>query len=34
MKYGMNLLLWSGQLDESVAPVLKNLKLLGFCGNW
>lgn len=32
MKYGMNLLLWSGQLDESVAPVLKNLKLLGYDG--
>ncbi len=32
MKYGMNLLLWSGQLDESMLPVLEGLKLMGYDG--
>ncbi len=32
MKYGMNLLLWSGQLDDSLTPVLEGLKLMGYDG--
>jgi len=32
MKYGMNLLLWSGQLDDSLLPVLEGLKLMGYDG--
>ncbi len=32
MKYGMNLLLWSGELSDALLPVLENLKSLGFDG--
>jgi D-psicose/D-tagatose/L-ribulose 3-epimerase len=32
MRYGMNLLLWTTQLDESIAPVLESLAELGFDG--
>lgn len=32
MKYGMNLLLWSGELNESLMPVLERLKAIGFDG--
>jgi len=32
MKFGMNLLLWSGELDESLMPVLEMLKKLGYDG--
>jgi D-psicose/D-tagatose/L-ribulose 3-epimerase len=32
MKYGMNLLLWTGDLDDSLLPVLEKLKKLGYDG--
>jgi D-psicose/D-tagatose/L-ribulose 3-epimerase len=32
MKYGMNLLLWTGELNDGLLPVLKMLKNLGFDG--
>src|ERR1700728_2951296 len=32
MKFGMNLLLWSGDLNESLLPVLESLKEMGFDG--
>lgn len=32
MKYGMNLLLWTGELNESLLPVLEKLKKFGFDG--
>ena len=32
MKYGMNLLLWSGELSDSLMPVLERLKAVGFHG--
>ena len=32
MKYGMNLLLWSGELHEGLLPVLESLKEMGFDG--
>lgn len=32
MQYGMNLLLWSGGMDESIAPVLERLKQMGYDG--
>lgn len=32
MKYGMNLLLWTGELNDSIIPVFKMLKNLGFDG--
>lgn len=32
MKYGMNLLLWSGELNEEMLPVLERLKAIGFDG--
>ena len=32
MKYGMNLLLWTGHLDESILPVLERLKAMGYDG--
>ena len=32
MKYGMNLLLWSGELNEELIPVLESLKEMGFDG--
>ncbi len=32
MKYGMNLLLWSGEMHEGLLPVLESLKTMGFDG--
>ena len=32
MKYGMNLLLWTGAMDESLLPVLESLKKMGYDG--
>ncbi len=32
MKYGMNLLLWSGELHDGLLPVLEKLKAMGFDG--
>lgn len=32
MKFGMNLLLWTGELDESTVPVLESLKSIGYDG--
>lgn len=32
MKYGMNLLLWTGELNESLLPILDKLKKFGFDG--
>ncbi len=32
MKYGMNLLLWSGELNDSLLPVLESLKKMGYDG--
>ncbi len=32
MKFGMNLLLWTGDLDDSIAPVLEQLKEMGYDG--
>lgn len=32
MKFGMNLLLWTGEIDDSVLPVLESLKNLGYDG--
>jgi D-psicose/D-tagatose/L-ribulose 3-epimerase len=32
MKYGMNLLLWSGELHDDLVPVLHELKAMGFDG--
>jgi D-psicose/D-tagatose/L-ribulose 3-epimerase len=32
MKFGMNLLLWSGEMNDSMIPVLKMLKNLGYDG--
>jgi D-psicose/D-tagatose/L-ribulose 3-epimerase len=32
MKFGMNLLLWTGHLDESILPVLDQLKNMGYDG--
>lgn len=32
MKYGMNLLLWSGEINEGLMPVLEKLKAIGFDG--
>jgi D-psicose/D-tagatose/L-ribulose 3-epimerase len=32
MKYGMNLLLWTGELNESMLPVLESLKKMGYDG--
>ena len=32
MKYGMNLLLWSGELADDLAPVLESLKNMGYDG--
>lgn len=32
MKLGMNLLLWSGQLDDSLLPILEKLKAIGYDG--
>ena len=32
MRFGMNLLLWSGELNDSLVPVLEMLKRIGFDG--
>ena len=32
MKFGMNLLLWTGELNDGMIPVLKMLKNLGYDG--
>ncbi|TVR05528.1 MAG: sugar phosphate isomerase/epimerase [Spirochaetaceae bacterium] len=32
MKFGMNLLLWTGELNESMVPVLESLKKMGYDG--
>ena len=32
MKYGMNLLLWTGELNDGLLPTLEKLKALGFDG--
>ena len=32
MKFGMNLLLWTGHLDDSIQPVLEKLKSMGYDG--
>ena len=32
MKYGMNLLLWSGEVDEAMMPTIEKLKGLGYDG--
>jgi D-psicose/D-tagatose/L-ribulose 3-epimerase len=32
MKFGMNLLLWSGELNDGLMPVLESLKQIGFDG--
>ncbi len=32
MKFGMNLLLWTGELNDSIEPVVASLKELGFDG--
>ncbi len=32
MKYGMNLLLWSGELNDEILPVLEQLKEMGYDG--
>ncbi len=32
MKFGMNLLLWTGELNESMLPVLQSLKEMGYDG--
>lgn len=32
MKFGMNLLLWTGELNEAILPVLSQLKQLGYDG--
>ena len=32
MKYGMNLLLWTGELNESLLPTLEKLKAMGYDG--
>jgi D-psicose/D-tagatose/L-ribulose 3-epimerase len=32
MKFGMNLLLWTGHLDDSIMPVLDRLKSIGYDG--
>lgn len=32
MKYGMNLLLWGGEINEAMLPILEKLKAMGFDG--
>ena len=32
MKFGMNLLLWSGEVNEAMLPVLESLKAMGYDG--
>ena len=32
MKYGMNLLLWSGEVSDNMLPTIEKLKQLGYDG--
>ena len=32
MKFGMNLLLWTGNMNDSVGPVVESLKAMGYDG--
>ena len=32
MKFGMNLLLWTGELNDGILPVLESLKRMGYDG--
>ncbi len=32
MKFGMNLLLWTGELNEDIVPVIENLRAMGYEG--
>ena len=32
MKFGMNLLLWTGELNDGMLPVLEQLKKIGYDG--
>ena len=32
MKFGMNLLLWTGDINDSILPVIELLKKIGFDG--
>ena len=32
MKFGMNLLLWNGELNDDLMPVLESLKAMGYDG--
>ena len=32
MKFGMNLLLWSGELSDELMPVLESIKSMGYDG--
>jgi len=32
MKYGMNLLLWTGEFSDEILPVCEKLKALGYDG--
>ncbi len=32
MKYGMNLLLWNGEINEGMLPTLEKLKAMGYDG--
>ncbi|MCA9151485.1 MAG: sugar phosphate isomerase/epimerase, partial [Planctomycetales bacterium] len=32
MKYGMNLLLWTGEMHDGMLPVLESLKQMGYDG--
>ena len=32
MKFGMNLLLWNGEINDEMLPTLENLKAMGYDG--
>ena len=32
MKFGMNLLLWNGEINDDLLPVLESLKAMGYDG--
>ena len=32
MKYGMNLLLWTGEMNDDMIPVVESLKEMGYDG--
>ena len=32
MKFGMNLLLWSGEMNDGLIPVIESLKQMGYDG--